>query len=265
MGVATRRLLPRNETTISGAIVASAVVLALRGWLLYRSGDNILAYAIDPAGSAPGILGEQLALSVLRLLAVILDVAAGLAVLSWTSRLQHEGLLSRGERRIAIAAGILPWVPLLLAQSIAAPPVALLVFAGHIVWVGLAALILRRARVAHLLTTGVLAKGGIAAALLFGAWVLGGAAAPWVYAQPGLGISEALTANVQAQLLEIVTAQRIRGVIMILGGALTLAAVLPLMGVLRAGTAVLDERLRLLREEIQRDEIQREERLGESN
>lgn len=106
---------------------------------------------------------------------------------------------------------------------------------------------------------------GIAAALLFGAWVLGGAAAPWVYAQPGLGISEALTANVQAQLLEIVTAQRIRGVIMILGGALTLAAVLPLMGVLRAGTAVLDERLRLLREEIQRDEIQREERLGESN
>jgi hypothetical protein len=268
-GVATRRLLPRNETTISGAIVASAVVLALRGWLLFRSGDNILAYAADPVGSAPGILGEQLALSVLRLLAVILDVAAGLAVLSWTARLQHEGLLSRGERRVAIAAGILPWAPLLLAQSIAAPPVALLVFVGHVAWVGLVALILRRARVAHLIATGVFAAGGTAAALLLCAWVLGGAAAPWVYAQPALGISEALTANVQTQLVEIVTAQRMRGVAMIVGGVLTLAAVLPLMAALRAGTAVLDERLRLLREEIQREEIrreeiQREERFSES-
>lgn len=260
MGVATRRLLPRNETTISGAIVASAIVLALRGWLLFRSGDNILAYAADPVGSAPGILGEQLALSVLRLLAVILDVAAGLAVLSWTARLRHEGLLSRGERRVAIVAGILPWTPLLLAQSIAAPPVALLVFVGHVAWVGLVALILRRARIARLITTGVFANGGSAAALLLGAWMLGGAAAPWVYAQPGLGISEALTANVQAQLVEIVFAQRLRGVIMIAGGALTLAAVLPILGAVRSGTAVLDERLRQLREE-----IQREERLVESS
>jgi hypothetical protein len=247
--VATRRLLPRNETTFTGAIVASAIVLALRGWLLFRSGDNILAYAADPVASAPGILGEQLALSVLRLVAVILDVAAGLAVLSWTARLQHEGLLSRGERRVAILAGVLPWAPLLLAQSIAAPPVALLVFAGHLVWVGLVALILRRARVAHLLTYGPFAYSGAIAALLLGAWALGGAAAPWVYAQPALGIIEALNANVQAQLIEIVTAQRVRGVIMIAGGAFTLVAVLPLMGSVRAATAVLDERLRQLREE----------------
>ena len=260
MGVAPRRLLPRNETTISGAIVASAVVLALRGWLLFRSGDNILAYAADPVGSAPGILGEQLALSVLRLLAVILDVSAGLAVLGWTARLRHEGLLSHGERRVAIAAGIIPWTPLLLAQSVAAPPVALLVFVGHLAWVGLVALILRRARIAHLITTGVFANGGTAATLLLGAWVLGGAAAPWVYAQPALGISEALTANVHAQLVEIVSAQPLRGVIMIVGGMLTLVAVLPLMGAVRSGTAVLDERLRRLREE-----IQREERLGESS
>ena len=247
--MATRRLLPRNETTFTGAIVASAIVLALRGWLLFRSGDNILAYAADPVASAPGILGEQLALSVLRLVAVILDVAAGLAVLSWTARLQHEGLLSRGERRVAILAGVLPWAPLLLAQSIAAPPVALLVFAGHLVWVGLVALILRRARVAHLLTYGPFAYSGAIAALLLGAWALGGAAAPWVYAQPALGIIEALNANVQAQLIEIVTAQRVRGVIMIAGGAFTLVAVLPLMGSVRAATAVLDERLRQLREE----------------
>jgi hypothetical protein len=247
--VATRRLLPRNETTFTGAIVASAIVLALRGWLLFRSGDNILAYAADPVASAPGILGEQLALSVLRLVAVILDVAAGLAVLSWTARLQHEGLLSRGERRVAILAGVLPWAPLLLAQSIAAPPVALLVFAGHLVWVGLVALILRRARVAHLLADGPFAYSGVIAALLLGAWALGGAAAPWVYAQPALGIIEALNANVQAQLIEIVTAQRVRGVIMIAGGAFTLVAVLPLMGSVRAATAVLDERLRQLREE----------------
>ena len=247
--MATRRLLPRNETTFTGAIVASAIVLALRGWLLFRSGDNILAYAADPVASAPGILGEQLALSVLRLVAVILDVAAGLAVLSWTARLQHEGLLSRGERRVAILAGVLPWAPLLLAQSIAAPPVALLVFAGHLVWVGLVALILRRARVAHLLADGPFAYSGVIAALLLGAWALGGAAAPWVYAQPALGIIEALNANVQAQLIEIVTAQRVRGVIMIAGGAFTLVAVLPLMGSVRAATAVLDERLRQLREE----------------
>ncbi len=247
--MATRRLLPRNETTFTGAIVASAIVLALRGWLLFRSGDNILAYAADPVASAPGILGEQLALSVLRLVAVILDVAAGLAVLSWTARLQHEGLLSRGERRLAILAGVLPWAPLLLAQSIAAPPVALLVFAGHLVWVGLVALILRRARVAHLLADGPFAYSGAIAALLLGAWALGGAAAPWVYAQPALGIIEALNANVQAQLIEIVTAQRVRGVIMIAGGAFTLVAVLPLMASVRAATAVLDERLRQLREE----------------
>jgi len=247
--VATRRLLPKNETIFTGAIVASALVLALRGWLLFRSGDNILAYAADPVASAPGILGEQLALSVLRLIAVILDVAAGLAVLGWTARLQHEGLLSRGERRLAILAGVLPWMPLLLAQSIAAPPVALLVFAGHAVWVGLVVLLVRRARVARLIADGPFANGGAIAALLFGAWLLGGAAAPWVYAQPPLGISEALNANVQAQLVDIVTAQRVRGVIMIAGGAFTLVAVLQLMGSVRAATAVLNERLRLLREE----------------
>lgn len=247
--MATRRLLPKNETIFTGAIVASALVLALRGWLLFRSGDNILAYAADPVSSAPGILGEQLALSVLRLIAVILDVAAGLAVLGWTARLQHEGLLSRGERRLAILAGVLPWMPLLLAQSIAAPPVALLVFAGHAVWVGLVVLLVRRARVARLIADGPFANGGAIAALLFGAWLLGGAAAPWVYAQPALGISEALSANVQAQLVDIVTAQRVRGVIMIAGGAFTLVAVLQLMGSVRAATAVLDERLRLLREE----------------
>jgi hypothetical protein len=54
---------------------------------------------------------------------------------------------------------------------------------------------------------------------------------------------------VQAQLVDIVTAQRVRGVIMIAGGAFTLVAVLQLMGSVRAATAVLDERLRLLREE----------------
>ena len=247
--MATRRRLPKNETIFTGAIVASALVLALRGWLLFRSGDNILAYAADPVASAPGILGEQLALSVLRLIAVILDVAAGLAVLGWTARLQHEGLLSRGERRLAILAGVLPWMPLLLAQSIAAPPVALLVFAGHAVWVGLVVLLVRRARVARLIADGPFANGGAIAALLFGAWLLGGAAAPWVYAQPALGISEALSANVQAQLVDIVAAQRVRGVIMIAGGAFTLVAVLQLMGSVRAATAVLDERLRLLREE----------------
>lgn len=247
--MASRRLLPKNETIFTGAIVASALVLALRGWLLFRSGDNILAYAADPVASAPGILGEQLALSVLRLIAVILDVAAGLAVLGWTARLQHEGLLSRGERRLAILAGVLPWMPLLLAQSIAAPPVALLVFAGHAVWVGLVVLLVRRARVAHLIIDGPFANGGAIAALLFGAWLLGGAAAPWVYAQPPLGISEALSANVQAQLVDIVTAQRVRGVIMIAGGAFTLVATLQLMGSVRAATAVLNERLRLLREE----------------
>ena len=247
--MATRRLLPKNETIFTGAIVASALVLALRGWLLFRSGDNILSYAADPVASAPGILGEQLALSVLRLIAVILDVAAGLAVLGWTARLQHEELLSRGERRLAILAGVLPWMPLLLAQSIAAPPVALLVFAGHAVWVGLVVLLVRRARVARLIADGPFANGGAIAALLFGAWLLGGAAAPWVYAQPALGISEALSANVQAQLVDIVAAQRVRGVIMIAGGAFTLVAVLQLMGSVRAATAVLDERLRLLREE----------------
>ena len=70
-----------------------------------------------------------------------------------------------------------------------------------------------------------------------------------MYAQPPLGITEALGANVQTQLLQIVSEQRVRGAIMIAGGALTLVAVLPLMGSLRAATAVLDERLRQLREE----------------
>jgi len=249
MRVASRRLLPRNETIFTGAIVASALVLSLRGWLLFRSGDNILAYAADPIASAPGILGEQLALSVLRLLAVILDVAAGLAVLSWTARLQHERLLSRGERRFAVIVGLLPWAPLVLAQSFAAPPVALLVFAGHIAWVGLVVLILGRARAAHLLTEGTFAQASAVAGLLLGAWALGGAAAPWIYAQPSLGITDALSANVQAQLLQVVSAQRARGVIMMMGGALTLIAVVPLMGTVRTATAVLDQRLQRLREE----------------
>lgn len=247
--MASRRLLPKNETIFTGAIVASALLLALRGWLLFRSGDNILAYAADPVASAPGILGEQLALSVLRLVAVVLDVAAGLAVLSWMARLQHEGLLSSRERRLAILAGGLPWTPLLLAQSIATPPVALLVFTGHVVWVGLVALLVRRARVARLITDGPFAFGGVLAALLLGAWLLGGAAAPWVYAQPSLGIAEALNVNVQMQILQIVSEQRVRGAIMIAGGAFTLVAVLPLMGSVRAAAAVLDERLRQLREE----------------
>jgi len=247
--MATRRLLPKAETVIVGAVIASALVLGLRGWLLFRSGDNILAYASDPVASAPGILGEQLALAVLRLVAVILDVAAGLAVLGWTSRLQHEGLLSRGERLFAIGAGILPWAPLLLAQSIAAPPVALLVFAGHAVWVGLAALLVRRARLANLISDDLPLNGGAITALLFGAWILGGAAAPWVYAQPPLGITEALGSNVQAELLRAVSEQRVRGAIMIAGGVFTLVAVLPLMRAVRAATAEFDQRLRLLREE----------------
>lgn len=221
----------------------------MRGWLLYRSGDNILAYAADPVASAPGILGEQLALSVLRLVAVVLDVAAGLAVLGWMARLQHEGLLSRGERRLALVAGLLPWLPLLLAQSIAAPPVALLVFAGHVAWVGLVALLVRRARVAKLITDGPFATGGAVATLLLGVWLLGGSAAPWVYAQPDLHIIDALGANVPTQLLQIVSELRARGVVMIAGGVFTLVAVLPLMWSVRAATTELDERLRQLREE----------------
>ena len=70
-----------------------------------------------------------------------------------------------------------------------------------------------------------------------------------MYAQPPLGITEALGANVQSQILQIVSEQRVRGVIMIAGGAFTLVAVMPLMGIVRAATAVLDERLRQLREE----------------
>ena len=116
-------------------------------------------------------------------------------------------------------------------------------------WVGLVALLVRRARVAKLITDGPFAAGGALAALLLGAWLLGGAAAPWVYAQPPLGIIEALGANVQTQILQIVGEQRVRGVIMIAGGAFTLVAVMPLMGSVRAATAVLDERLRQLREE----------------
>jgi hypothetical protein len=46
-----------------------------------------------------------------------------------------------------------------------------------------------------------------------------------------------------------VSEQRVRGVVMITGGAFTLVAVMPLMGIVRAATAVLDERLRQLREE----------------
>lgn len=245
----TRRLLPKNETVFTGAIVASALVLALRGWLLFRSGENILAYAADPGAAAPGILGEQLALAVLRLLAVILDVAAGLAVLGWLGRLHHEGLLSGRERRIAILVGALPWTPLLLAQSIATPPVSLLVFLGHVVWVAIAALILRRARVAALIGAGPYAQGGLVAALLLGVWIVGGAAAPWVYAQPAPAIQEALDASVQTQLLEVVREQRVRGAIMILGGVFTMTAVLPLMAAVRAATGVLDERLQRLREE----------------
>jgi hypothetical protein len=127
--------------------------------------------------------------------------------------------------------------------------VALLVFTGHVVWVGLVALLVRRARVAKLITDGPFVAGGALAALLLGAWLLGGAAAPWVYAQPPLGITEALSANVQTQILQIVSEQRVRGVLMIAGGAFTLVAVMPLMGSVRAATAVLDERLRQLREE----------------
>ena len=92
--MATRRFFPKSETIFAGAIVASALVLALRGWLLFRSGDNILAYAADPGAAAAGILGEQLALAVLRLIAVILDVAAGLAIIGWIGRLQHEEIIT---------------------------------------------------------------------------------------------------------------------------------------------------------------------------
>ncbi len=247
--MATRRLLPKNETIFTGAIVASALMLALRGWLLFRSGDNILAYAADPGAAAAGILGEQLALAVLRLIAVVLDVAAGLAIVGWIARLQHEEIISAGERRVALLVGALPWTPLLLAQSIATPPVAILVFAGHAVWVGLAAVILMRVRTAGLVTTGAFARGGAAATALLLAWLIGGAAAPWVYAQPALGISEALSGSVQSQILEVVREQRVRGVVMILGGVLTMIAVLPLMGAVRSGTAALNERLLKLREE----------------
>jgi NaMN:DMB phosphoribosyltransferase len=70
-----------------------------------------------------------------------------------------------------------------------------------------------------------------------------------VYAHAPLAISEALSGTVQSQLLDIVREQRVRGIVMILGGVLTMVAVLPLMGAVRAATAVLDERLRQLREE----------------
>jgi hypothetical protein len=106
-----------------------------------------------------------------------------------------------------------------------------------------------RARTAGLVTTGTFARGGAAATALLFAWLLGGAAAPWVYAQPVLGISEALSGTVQSQLLEVVREQRVRGVVMILGGVLTMIAVLPLMSAVRSGTAALNERLRQLREE----------------
>jgi hypothetical protein len=54
---------------------------------------------------------------------------------------------------------------------------------------------------------------------------------------------------VQSQLLEVVREQRVRGVVMILGGVLTMIAVLPLMSAVRSGTEALNERLRQLREE----------------
>jgi hypothetical protein len=117
------------------------------------------------------------------------------------------------------------------------------------VWVGLAAVILMRVRTAGLVTTGAFARGGAAATALLLAWLIGGAAAPWVYAQPALGISEALSGSVQSQILEVVREQRVRGVVMILGGVLTMIAVLPLMGAVRSGTAALNERLLKLREE----------------
>jgi hypothetical protein len=41
----------------------------------------------------------------------------------------------------------------------------------------------------------------------------------------------------------------VRGIIMILGGVLSMVAVIPLMGAVRSGTAALNERLRQLREE----------------
>ena len=106
-----------------------------------------------------------------------------------------------------------------------------------------------RARTAGLVATGSFAQGGAVATALLFAWLLGGAAAPWVYAQPVLGISEALSGTVQSQLLEVVREQRVRGMVMILGGVLTMIAVLPLMGAVRSGTAALNERLRQLREE----------------
>jgi hypothetical protein len=109
--------------------------------------------------------------------------------------------------------------------------------------------ILMRARTAGLVTTGTFARVGAAATALLFAWLLGGAAAPWVYAQPVLGISEALSGTVQSQLLEVVREQRVRGVVMILGGVLTMIAVLPLMSAVRSGTQALNERLRQLREE----------------
>ena len=247
--MANRRLLPKNETIITGAIVASAVVLALRGWLLFRSGDNILAYAADPVASAPGILGEQLALSVLRLVAVVLDVAAGLAVLGWTARLEHEGLISRKERILTICVGVLPWTALLLALFLDTPPVAAMFFVGHAAWVGIAALIAYRARVAGLLVRGPWAKGGARATVLLGVWLLGGAAAPWVYAPPSLNVAGLSDVEKGVQLLKFADSLRINGIIMLAGGAFTLIAVLPLMGSVRAATAVLDERLRQLREE----------------
>lgn len=247
--MATRRLLPKSETIFTGAIVASALMLALRGWLLFRSGDNILAYAADPGAAAAGILGEQLALAVVRIIAVVLDVAAGLAIIGWIGRLHYEEIITAGERRLTLLIGALPWTPLLLAQSLATPPVAILVFAGHAVWVGLAAVILMRARAAGLVTTGSLSWGGALPVALLFAWLLGGAAAPWVYAQPPLAIADVLAGTAQSQLLEVVREQRLRGIVMILGGVLTMVAVLPLMGAVRAGTAALDERVRQLREE----------------
>jgi hypothetical protein len=247
--VATRRLLPKNETTITGAVIASAIVLLLRGWILFGSGDNILAYANDPIASIPRFLREQFDLFVLSTIGYVLDVAVGLAVLGWTARLEHEGLISRKERILTICFGALPWTALLLALFLDTPPVAAMFFVGHAAWVGIAALIAHRARVAGLLVKGPWAKAGAPATLLLGIWLLGGAAAPWVYGAPPLDVAGLSDSERGVQLLKFVDSLRINGAIMIAGGAFTLVAVLPLMGSVRAATAVLDERLRQLREE----------------
>jgi hypothetical protein len=70
-----------------------------------------------------------------------------------------------------------------------------------------------------------------------------------VYGAPPLDVAGLSDSETGVQLLKFVDSLRINGAIMIAGGAFTLVAVLPLMGSVRAATAVLDERLRQLREE----------------